>query len=278
MPFAIRLLLIFAAVYGLLLIGMFLFQRRLMYIPHKRLVSPHMDQSPVLEKVTLRTADGLSLKSWYAAPGKTKDGRLFPTILYLHGNTGIAADAAHKLIPMADAGFGIMLVEYRGYDGNPGKPTEVGLILDADAALHFIREKQGNNARVIYYGMSMGTGVANGLAVKVPPAAFIQEAGFTSFLDAGRQWYWFLPLSFLMKDTFQSRERIRSLKAPLLILHGEKDRTVHVSQAREMFKAAGTYDKEIKLYPEGRHTNLYDFGASDDILEWLYKKFPETKP
>ena len=79
----------------------------------------------------------------------------------------------------------------------------------------------------------------------------------------------------MMNDTYKTEERIRSLRAPLLVLHGEHDKTVPVGQARRVFAVAGYDDKTIKTYPEGRHVNLFDFGSSNDALNWLSERFPQ---
>ncbi|MBO4521467.1 MAG: alpha/beta hydrolase [Alphaproteobacteria bacterium] len=255
--------------YLLITATIYVFQRRLMYNPQGHVNTPHRDKTPDLEKILLKTNDGLELVSYYKEPRKTKEGEPYPTVLYLHGNTGPAPDAAHKLIPIVDAGYGVLLLEYRGYGGNPGKPSEKGLISDAEAALHFIHMKQGKDAKVFYYGMSLGTGVANGLAERRAPAGLIQECGFTSMTDAAKVHYPMFPVQYIVKDTFDSQRRIAHLNAPVLVLHGEKDRTVPVEQGKKMFETAGSADKTLKLYPEGGHTNLYDFGASDDVVKWL---------
>ena len=258
-------------------IGVYAFQRRLMYHPHQHVNTPHRDKSPDLEKVTLTTSDGLTLESYYKAPRVSESGKVYPTVLYFHGNTGPAGDAAHKLIPVADAGYGVLLTEYRGYGPNAGNPSEQGLITDAQAALEFVRSKQGGDAPVVYYGMSMGTGVAHGLAERHSPAGLILECGFTSMTDAAKIHYPWFPVRYLIKDTFDSKRRIASLTAPVLFLHGQMDGTVPVEQGKAMYETAPVQDKTLKLYPEGRHTNLYDFGASDDVVQWLNDRFPIEK-
>lgn len=247
----------------------YVFQRKLMYNPHHHVNTPHRDMSPRLETVGLKTADGLELVSYYKAPRKTPAGELYPTVLYMHGNTGPAGDAAHKLIPIVEAGYGVLLLEYRGYGPNPGSPSEKGMIADAEAGLHFIHLRQGREAKVYYYGMSIGTGVANGLAEKRPPAGMIQECGFTSMIDAAKVHYPMFPIRYILKDTYDSLRRMEKLESPLLVLHGEKDRTVPVEQGKRIFETAKMPDKTLKLYPDGAHTNLYDFGASDDVVKWL---------
>lgn len=176
------------------------------------------------------------MTSYYKAPKTKPDGELYPTILYLHGNTGPAGDAAHKLIPIVDAGYGVLLLEYRGFGPNPGKPTEKGLIADAEAGLHFIHLKQGKKAKVIYYGMSMGTGVANGLAEKRPPAGLILECGFTSMTDAARYHYFMFPVKYMIKDTFESKRRIQTLQAPLLVCTGKRTEPFPSNKAKKCLK------------------------------------------
>ena len=271
---------VIAFLYALFAAALYFAQRRLMYRPQKEVYSPHKDKSPRnLLPVQMQTEDGLTLTSWYAKPRKTAKGEYFPTVFYFHGNTGIVANAAHKMIALADAGFGVFMVEYRGYGGNAGKPTEEGLLKDARAARAFVLNDLGENARLVYYGMSMGTGVANDLAFVNPPDAFVQEAGFTTFYDAGRVEYPYmpLPLSLLMRDKFESVKKIKTMTCPLLVLHGAKDATVPVAQAGEIFKAAGSSKKEIIVYPEGHHVDLYDSGSTDAVLKFLYDVFPDTK-
>ncbi len=277
MSFLFQIAVWLIVVYSIATVFVFFFQRRLMYNPYMHVNTPHRHKSPDFEKVVLKTEDGLELASFYKEPLRDKNGILLPTILYLHGNTGTAEDAAHKLIPIVDAGYGALLLEYRGFGSNSGKPTENGLILDAKAALDFIRLKQGKNARVVYYGMSMGTGVANGLAAIASPAGLILECGFTSMTDAARYHYYMFPVKYIIKDTFDSRQRIKTLQSPLLVLHGRQDKTVPVEQGEEMFAIAPVTDKTLKIYPQGGHINLYDFGSSDDITDWLNTRFQPEK-
>lgn len=273
-------LLVLFGLYAVFAVVLYAFQRRLMYCPQKEVYSPHKDKSPKdLKPVDIKTADGLTLTMWYARPKKTSSGDWFPTVFYFHGNTGIVANAAHKMINIAEAGFGVFMVEYRGYGGNNGSPSEKGLIADSVAAREYVLNDLGQNARLVYYGMSMGTGVANALAYEYPPDMLVLEAGFTTFYDAGRVQYPYmpLPLSLLMRDKFNSLQRIQKLQAPLLVLHGEQDKTVPVAHAKKIYEAAPCNQKTLKIYPDGHHVDLYDFGSSNDVLDALFTIFPDTK-
>lgn len=278
MSFLKRIFIFIALIYCGVIAFMYVFQRRFMYRPQRQIYTPYKDLAPEnLKPVSITTSDGLILTSWFAEPQKKKDGSYFPTVFYFHGNTGIVANAAHKMIPLAKAGFGIFMTEYRGYGGNPGKPSEQGLIKDAVASRAYVLNVLGHDAPLVYYGMSMGTGVANALAELFPPSALIQEAGFTTFCDAAKERYPFFPVHLLMKDTFDTARRIQKLKSPLLVLHGEKDKTVPVIQAKKVFELAQSDKKDIILYPQGQHIDLYDFGSSTDVTVWLKNLFSDEK-
>ena len=115
-----------------------------------------------------------------------------------------------------------MALSYRGYGGSTGKPTEAGLIEDARAAYAYAAERYPG--RIVLWGESLGTGVAVALAAEKPVTHLILDAPFTSAVDvAARDLYRFLPVRLLMKDQFRSDRRIKHVKAPVLILHGEAD-------------------------------------------------------
>ena len=114
---------------ALLLAGIYGAQRRLIYFPDNNLPHPAAVGLPgVVGRI--QTDDGLSLIVWYAPPAGAGDF----VVLYLHGNGGNIAYRARRILGFAELGWGVMLPEYRGYGGNPGTPSEKGLLLDARAA------------------------------------------------------------------------------------------------------------------------------------------------
>ena len=255
-----------AAVYASVLLFFFIFQRNFAFHPGTRQITPRVNETYPALPVTVKTSDGLSLRALYKAPENGK-----PTVIYFHGNTGIIEDAMYKTKKIAEAGYGVFLAEYRGYGGNTGKPTEKGLTRDALAAADFVRA-QGTET-IVYYGMSMGTGVANALAEIRPPAALIQECGFTSMAAAGQSRYPFLPVGMLMKDRFDNEKRMKKLSVPVLFLHGEKDATVPVGQMHRNSRIVASKDVTVRLYPDGHHIDLHEYGAADDVLRWLNERF-----
>ncbi|MFW6027940.1 MAG: alpha/beta hydrolase, partial [bacterium] len=227
----------------------FVMQRKLQYLPDPRLVEPAEVGLDRFSSLRLDTPDGERLVAWHAPPNGGH-----PTIVYFQGNgLGLAA-RAERFRLFHQAGYGVLALGYRGYSGSTGAPSEAGLITDAVTATGFLRTKGFPPERLVYYGESLGTGVAVQLASRddTRPAAVILEAPFTSALDVARLHYWYVPLTLLMRDQFRSVDHIAAVKAPLFVLHGDADGIVPVDHGRAMFAAAGE-PKEIMEVPGGSH-------------------------
>ena len=166
------------------------------------------------------------------------------TILYLHGNGGHIGYRGDRVRPFIDAGFGVLLVEYRGYGGNPGRPSEQGLMSDARAALVFLNTAGALPAATVLYGESLGSTVAGAIAAEQaaagqPVAALVLEAPLSSVSDVAAHHYPWMPVRWLLKDRFQAVARIAGVGAPVLIIHGEADEIVPIRHGRALFEAAG---------------------------------------
>ncbi len=238
-------------------------QRALLYFPADKLPAPVEVGAADYDVVTLTTADGLSLTAWHAA---AEPGR--PTIVYLHGNAGNIAGRVPKLRPFRAAGLGVLLVGYRGYGGNPGTPSEAGLVADGAAGLAYLAEAGVPPGRVVLFGESLGSAVAIRLAARHRVAALILEAPFTSIVDAGRYHYPLLPVATLATNRFESIRHIAGVTAPVLIVHGARDRVVPVAQGRRLLAAAPEPKRGVFL-PGAGHNDLAAFGAADIQLAFL---------
>jgi fermentation-respiration switch protein FrsA (DUF1100 family) len=243
---------------------MFVFQRKLIYLPDRAPTTPAASGVPEMAPVEYRTVDALSLTGWYAPPPEPSA----PLLVYFHGNAGSIADRAEKVRPFLDAGFGVLLAGYRGYGGNPGRPSEAGLLNDARAALDHLAEAGVAPQRTVLYGESLGSGVAVALAAERPLGALVLEAPFTSIVDVAAGAYPWLPVRLAMIDRFNSLARIKSVAVPTLVLHGERDRTVPVRLGRRLLDHAEAPKKGV-FFPEAGHTDLHDHGAVDDVLRFL---------
>jgi uncharacterized protein len=243
--FLIGLLAVYIAFTGLL----FVMQRKLQYLPDPRLVEPAEVGLDGFESVRLDTPDGERLVAWHAPAGHARS-----TIVYFQGN-GLGLEARVERFRLFHrAGYGVLALGYRGYSGSTGTPTEAGLIIDGTTAAEFLRDNGESSERLVYFGESLGTGVAVQLASRqdTRPAAMILDAPFTSAADVARRHYWYAPVGLLMRDQFRSIDFIEAVRAPLFVVHGDSDGVVPVAQGRALFEAAGE-PKEMMIIPGGSH-------------------------
>jgi fermentation-respiration switch protein FrsA (DUF1100 family) len=213
----------------LILLAAWAAQRRLIYFPD-RATPP----AAAGREIALRTADGLQLGAWLFTPlSGTADAGV--SVLVMPGNAGNRAGRVPLATALTSAGMTVLLLDYRGYGGNPGSPTESGLALDADAGHAYLA---GLGRPILYFGESLGAAVATALAVRHPPAGLLLRSPFTSLPAAGRAQYPFLPVGPLLRDRFPVESLISQVTAPTAIVYGTADHVVPPSQSRAVADAA----------------------------------------
>ncbi|WP_084963141.1 alpha/beta hydrolase [Thermoactinospora rubra] len=213
---------------------LWVFQRRLIYLPDPRAVPPAGSVIDGARDVTLVTRDGLRLGAWHV-PGRSE-----VTVLVTGGNAGNRLYRAPLARALAREGLSVLLVDYRGYGGNPGTPTEEGLLEDARAARAFL------SGKVIYFGESLGAAVAAALAAEQPPHALLLRSPFTSLADAGNHNYPFLPVRLLLRDRFPLTEHLASVRVPTTVVYGTRDTIIPPEMSRRVAEAAGATVVEVK--------------------------------
>jgi uncharacterized protein len=238
-------------------------QRSMMYFPEAAHTTPVAAGLPQAGEVPLTAADGVHILAWHVPP--RDDAR--PVILYFHGNGGALRYRAQRFHDLIDKGLGLVALEYRGFGGTEGSPSEAGLIADAEAAYAFTAARYPT-AQIVVWGESLGTGVAVPLAVEKPVARVILEAPFTSAAALAARRYWYMPVRLLMKDQYRSDLAIAKITAPVLILHGVRDRVVPYAMGEEMF-ALTTAPKHIVRFLEGDHEDLDRHGALHAVGRFL---------
>lgn len=244
-------LLTFGVLYATVLSGMYFWQRDLQYFPARHDPRPETLGLTGVERVKLATPDGETLVLWLALP----DGDT-PVILFLHGNAGAIADRADRLAYYQSRGFGAAFLSWRGYGGSTGRPSETGLLTDAKTAYDHLRGLGIPADRIVLVGESLGTGPAVMTAAQNPVGAVILEAPYSAAVDVARAAYPWLPVGLLMKDQYRSRDHIAAIRAPLLILHGAKDRVIPPGFGRRLFDAAKDPKTFLSLGPVG-HEALF---------------------
>jgi fermentation-respiration switch protein FrsA (DUF1100 family) len=185
--------------------------------------------------VALRTSDGLRLAGWWLPA----DDPSAPAVLVASGNGGHRGLRAPLARALADAGLSVLLFDYRGYGGNPGRPSEEGLARDVRAARSFLVDEGGVRAdRLVYFGESLGGGVVTELALEYPPAGVVLRSPFTDLAAVGSVHYPFLPVRLLLRDRFPVADHVARLDAPVSVVYGSADTIVPPSQSRAVAHAA----------------------------------------
>ncbi|MBE1875568.1 alpha/beta hydrolase [Myceligenerans pegani] len=210
--------------------------------------------------VTLDTADGLELAAWFVPPAPEARDRDV-AVLVAPGNGSNRLGRAGLAALLAERGFAVLLLEYRGYGGNPGRPTEAGLALDARAAQIALAERGHPLERTIYFGESLGAGVVTRLQSEVPAAGLLLRSPFTSLADAGARHYPYLPVRALLRDRYEVLDRVAATRVPVTVVHGERDDIVPPEQSQAVADAAPRLVEHVVL-PGVGHNDAEMFGPA----------------
>ena len=263
MPMLVSLAGMSVALYVIVVGAAWLGQRHLMYVPDRTRVPPAAAGLEGVREVMLDAPDGVRLVTWRA---DARPGR--PTILYLHGNAGNLAGRANRFARYKAKGLGMLMMSYRGYSGSGGKPTEQLNVADAIRAYDQLRAEGIKPESIVAYGESLGSGVAIQLARERALAALVLDAPYTSIVDVALLTYPYLPVRPLLLDRYESDRHIKSVQAPVLVLHGERDGVIPVRMGRDLYELAPGA-KKLVLFPRGGHVDLDDYGAVEAVVTWL---------
>jgi len=179
------------------------------------------------EMVRVTTGDGLALQGIVLRPAEGK-----PTLLVFHGNASSATAMMSWLAPLAQAGYGIVAAEYRGYSANPGSPSETGLIVDA-RAFHALAKEIAGSGKLIVIGHSLGGGVAFDLAKEARLDALVTVGTFVSIPAISPK----IARAFIT-DRFDNLAAVPTLDEPYFIVHGLADETIPAGNGSALHAAA----------------------------------------
>lgn len=238
------------AVVGVLAL-FWLFQRTLIYFPSGGVPAPGDMGLGQVEEVSFDTEDGLALWGWFFPVDRPR-----ATVIVFNGNAGHRAYRGALATGLRTRGFQVLLFDYRGYGGNDGRPTEDGLRADARAALTYVRGRADvDSERIVYFGESLGTAMAIGLAAEEEAAGLVLRSPFASLVEVGRIHYPILPVEWLLADRFETLEDAARVGSPVLVIAGDADRIVPLEQSRKLFGALRAH-KEMLVIEGAGHNDL----------------------
>ena len=199
-------------------------QRQLVYFPDGTPVPPAGTVIAGARDVTLRTADDLELGAWFVPATAGTDTGM--AVLVAPGNGGNRSGRAGFAEELSHRGLAVLLMDYRGYGGNPGSPSEHGLAADADAAALALQELGYPPERTVYFGESLGSGVVAALQARHPPAGVVLRSPFTELADVGAHHYPWLPVRAVLRDRFPVLQHLSRSDVPLTVVYGDRDSVV----------------------------------------------------
>jgi uncharacterized protein len=257
-----RIVVLSVAVYLLFCLGMALNQRSFIYLPFAGPTNPEAAGLKNFARAQITAKDGTPIIYW-----ESTGDRHEPTLLYFHGNGG----GLHMFLPALDYlnthGYHVVAMEYRGYPGAPTGKSEVNIVGDGIALFDRLKKSRSGTLPVIW-GYSLGSGVATQVAARRAPRALVLEAPFTAVVDRAGEMFPILPVRYIIKDSYLSREAIHDIHAPVFIMHGEADRIVPVHHGRDLFSTANE-PKILKTYPGVAHLDLIKSSAYEDAIHFL---------
>ena len=232
-----------------------------LFFPERGIARRPEEVGLAVRELEIDTDDGERLDGWLVRSGDPWRGH----VLFCHGNGGNIGGRVEQARLLASAGFEVLLFDYRGYGRSSGRLSEEGTCRDARSARDaLLRDEEADEFRLIYLGESLGGAVALALALEAPPFGLVLQSAFTSVRDMAREHYPYLPRT-LIPDAYPSLRRVAEIRAPLLIVHGERDEIVPSSLAGGSSKAEPE-PKVLRLLPDAGHNDLVD-RAGDEYTE-----------
>ena len=249
--------------YLIILTYIYLFQRNLLY--HPSVNGYQKDEINFdYKEVFIQNKEEIKLKAWL----HEKDLINKKTIIFFHGNAGNLSNRNYKLNELSKFDVNFLIVAYRGFSGNQGKPNEQGLYEDARSTLDWLKIKGVKEKNLILYGESLGTAIAIETAQNKNLAGIILESPFTSMVELAQKYYPVLPVKYLLKDKYETIIKLPNINSPLLILHGRLDAIVPFAMGKKLFEQAN--EPKFKYFIDNDdHMLRYDQNLLSEIKKFI---------
>ncbi|MBM4054850.1 MAG: alpha/beta hydrolase [Planctomycetes bacterium] len=256
--------------YTCLIAIMMLFQPRFVYFPQSEIISTPGDIGLSYEDVSFQTKDGLNIHGWFI-PAEQARGAL----LFCHGNAGNISHRIDSIKIFHDLGLSTLIFDYRGYGKSKGRLSEKGTYRDAEAAWDYLIQNRGiPPEKIILFGRSLGGAVAAWLAKTHTPAALIVESAFTSITDVGMELYPYIPIRYISRFHYATKNYLKAIDCPLLIVHSRDDELISFRHGQRLFDAAHEPKEFLEItgdHNEGFLTSgkLYRDGIDSFLIKYL---------
>ena len=249
----LKFILVIACSYGLLVVLVYFMQGRMLYladVPGRTLTITPIDVGMDYQDVSIETTDGVMLHGWFIA------GRSSQVLLFFHGNAGNISHRLDSIAQFQNLGLSVLIIDYRGYGQSTGRTTEKGINRDADAAWRYLIDDRGIVASdIVIFGRSLGASVASRLASEHQPLALIVESSFTSVPDIARDLYPWLPVRWLSRLSHATRDYVRDVGCPILIIHSRDDEIIPFRHGEAIFASAN--EPRTLLTIRGTHNDAF---------------------
>ena len=219
------------AIYFVTVVSIYFLQRKLLYHPTVDNYLNEKDLNHKIQRIYIKSDNDLI--GWYHKKNKN-----FKTLLFFHGNAGRLENRIYKLNEISNLDLNYLIVAYRGFSGNAGKPSEFGLYKDANESKKWLNQNGVRNEDIILYGESLGTAIAIDMGQNFNLSGIILEAPFISMTKLAKKYYPFLPINLLLKDKYENLKKIKNINFPILVMHGKKDKIVPFSMGKTIFENA----------------------------------------
>ena len=218
--------------------------------------------------LTLTTDDGLDLAAWYvpaAEPGA-------PTVLLAHGLLGSKGGMLRFVPWFHDAGYNVMLLDFRGHGGSDPRPSTIGPdeVLDIQAALDWL-EAEGAGDRVAGLGMSLGASALVNTAIQDERLdALILDSLFAEWGDTDFAQGYRLSPDWLVPGVPSPEDLMPRIDVPVFIIHGTADILTHEDHAHRLYAAANE-PKEIWINDSGHAWSAWTYpdAYQQKVLDFL---------
>lgn len=275
----LRKWLIYLTIFYVLFVGLLALNENYLVYPGSNASRGNWEPSFKFEEINFQSGDGTNLVGWYM-PLEGAD----EYVLLCHGNAeNVAQSAQHSGLKFQAAlNANIFVFDYRGYGKSEGSPNEEGVLSDAEAALNWLNQRTGTKPDdIVLVGHSIGGGPAVHLAAKYGGKALYLQRTFASIVEPAQSKYWFVPVSLIMQNRYESARKIKGCEVPLHQSHGDLDSLVPIESGRKVFDNSAAKHKQFFVNKGKGHWHqlpLAYWQSARDFLHAINGKPVELEP